>query len=161
MLETTTMTTALLRTTCTLLMLMSLTACINSRQTVTLITLADGTRGLKNAVDVGPPGPSQGDLFVFDQPLMDQDRRDIGSNSGYCVTTQPGVHSQCQWTLLFFGPDKTVAGTLVVGGQELEAGKSVVAVIGSTGTYAGSTGEMTSEPNPDGTFTQTLYLTRH
>lgn len=154
------MKTALLRTTCTLLMLISLAACINSRQPITLVTLADGTRGLKSAVDIGPPGPSQGDLFVFDQPLMDQDRRDIGSNSGYCVSTQPGVHSQCQWTLLFFGSGGAVTGTVVVAGQELEAGKSVVAVVGSTGTYAGSTGEMSSEPNPDGTFTQTLYLVR-
>ena len=155
------MKTAALRFSCMLLLLIHLSACVNNVQTLTLVTLADGTRGLKNAVDIGPVGPSQGDLFVFDQPLMDQDRKDIGSNSGYCVTTLPGVHSQCQWTLLFFGPDKTVIGTIVVGGQELEAGQSTVAVIGSTGKYAGVTGTMTSEPNLDGTFTQTLYLVRH
>ena len=155
------MKTAPLRFSYLLLLLIPLSACVNNVQTLTLVTLADGTRGLKNAVDIGPVGPSQGDLFVFDQPLMDQDRKDIGSNSGYCVTTLPGVHSQCQWTLLFFGPDKTVIGTIVVGGQELEAGQSTVAVIGSTGKYAGVTGTMTSEPNLDGTFTQTLYLVRH
>jgi len=155
------MKTAALRFSCMLLLLIPLSACVNNVQTLTLVTLADGTRGLKNAVDIGTVGPSQGDLFVFDQPLMDQDRKDIGSNSGYCVTTLPGVHSQCQWTLLFFGPDKTVIGTIVVGGQELEAGQSTVAVIGSTGKYAGVTGTMTSEPNLDGTFTQTLYLVSH
>jgi hypothetical protein len=155
------MKTAPLRFSYLLLLLIPLSACVNNVQTLTLVTLADGTRGLKNAVDIGPAGPSQGDLFVFDQPLMDQGRKDIGSNSGYCVTTLPGVHSQCQWTLLFFGPGKTVIGTIVVGGQELEAGKSTVAVIGSTGKYAGFTGEMTSEPNPDGTFTQTLHLVGH
>lgn len=155
------MKTASFRLSCILLLLIPLSACVNNVQTLTLVTLADGTRGLKNGVDIGPSGPSQGDLFVFDQPLMGQDRKDIGSNSGYCVTTLPGVHSQCQWTLLFVGPDKTVIGTIVVGGQELEAGKSTVAVIGSTGKYAGFTGEMTSEPNPDGTFTQTLHLVSH
>ena len=155
------MKTAALRFSCMWMLVIPLSACVTNAQTLTLVTLADGTRGLKNAVDIGPVGPSQGDLFVFDQPLMDQDRKDIGSNSGYCVTTLPGVHSQCQWTLLFFGPDKTVIGTIVVGGQELEAGQSTVAVIGSTGKYAGVTGTMTSEPNLDGTFTQTLYLVSH
>lgn len=153
------MKTALLRTLYLLLLILPLSACVSPSQTLTLVTLADGTRGLKNAVDLPPAGPSQGDLFVFDQPLMDQGRRDIGSNSGYCVTTLPGVHSQCQWTLLFYNSGKVV-GTIVVAGQELEKGKSTVAIIGTTGKYADFSGEMTSEPNPDGTFTQTLYLIR-
>ncbi len=119
-----------------------------------LITIADGNRGDKAAVDIGEPGPSQGDMFVFDQPLMDKDRKDIGSNSGYCVSTQVGVYSQCQWTL-------TMAdGAIVVAGQEAEQGTSVVAVIGVTGHYEGFTGEMTSTPNGDGTFTQVLRLHR-
>lgn len=39
---------------------------------IRIITIADGTRGEKRAVNTGRNGPSQGDLFVFDQPLMDQ-----------------------------------------------------------------------------------------
>jgi len=38
-----------------------------------LHTIADATRGSKHWVDTAPTGPSQGDTFVFDQPLMNQD----------------------------------------------------------------------------------------
>ena len=155
------MTTIVLHTLGVLSMIaLPLSAHAHESESLTLITLADGTRGTKNAIDIGSPGPSQGDLFVFDQPLMNEDRHDIGSNSGYCINTVPTVHSQCQWTLLFTNTLGNVEGTLVVAGQEHEVGQSVVAVIGSTGKYAGYTGEMTSQPNSDGTFTQTLKLSR-
>jgi hypothetical protein len=124
------------------------------RDEIRIITIADGTRGEKRASNTGSNGPSQGDLFVFDQPLLDQSRGDIGSNSGYCVTTKSGVHSQCQWTLKFDD------GSIIVAGQEAESGKSVLAVIGATGKFSGFTGEMSSEPNGDGTFTQELTLFR-
>lgn len=155
------MKTASLRSLFTLFLLIPLSACINNQPTQTLVTFADGTRGLKTPVDTGVPGPSQGDLFVFAQPLMDQNRQDIGSNNGYCVTTLAGIHSQCQWTLIFVDATGNVAGTLVVGGQEYEKGASTVAILGSTGKYAGFTGSMTSEPQPDGTFKQTLYRVPH
>ena len=155
------MKTASLRAACTLLLFIALSGCINNQPTLTLVTFADGTRGLRTPVDTGTPGPSQGDLFVFDQPLKNEGHQDIGSNSGYCVTTLPGVHSQCQWTLIFVGTAGKVVGTIVVGGQEYEAGLSTVAILGSTGKYAGFAGHMTSEPIPDGTFKQTLYLVPH
>ena len=129
-------------------------------ESLTLVTLADGNRGIKNAVDIGPPGPSQGDLFVFDQPLMNEAHQDIGTNSGYCINTVPAVHSQCQWTLSFTDAAGKVEASIVVAGQEHEIGTSVVAVIGSTGKYAGFTGEMSTQPKPDGTFSQTLKLAR-
>jgi len=124
------------------------------RDETKIITIADGTRGEKRSMNTSADGPSQGDLFVFDQPLMDQYRRDIGTNSGYCVTTKSGVHGQCQWTLKFD------AGSIVVAGQEAENGKSALAVIGTTGKFSGFLGEMSSEPNGDGTFTQELTLFR-
>ncbi len=124
------------------------------RDVTKIITIADGTRGEKRSVDTGSDGPSQGDLFVFDQPLMDQYRRDIGTNSGYCVTTKSGVHGQCQWTLKFD------AGSIVVAGQEAENEESALAVIGTTGKFSGFLGEMLSEPKDDGTFLQELNLFR-
>jgi hypothetical protein len=124
------------------------------REELHLTTIADGTRGTKGGVDLGPTGPSQGDLFVFDQPLLDSDRKDIGTNSGYCVATRVGTSSQCQWSLTLND------GAVVVAGQEAETGISVLAVIGATGKYNGFTGEMTSSPNADGTFTQKLELHR-
>jgi hypothetical protein len=149
-----------LRTLCLILIGMPVIAHANEPETLTLITYADGTRGMKNAIDLGPPGPSQGDLFVFDQPLMNEQRQDIGSNSGYCVNTLPEKHSQCQWTLLFTDAAGTTDASIVVAGQEHEAGPSIVAVIGATGKYAGFSGEMSTEPNADGTFTQILQLSR-
>jgi hypothetical protein len=134
--------------------LLAVPAWAGDREERLIITIADGNRGEKSGVDTGPPGPSQGDMFVFDQPLMDNDHTDIGSNSGYCISTQVGVYSQCQWTLTL------VDGAIVVAGQEAERGPSVVAVIGATGAYAGFTGEMTSTPNGDGTFIQELRLQR-
>ncbi len=145
---------------CLLLMTLPLGAQAHEPESLTLVTLADGNRGTKNTVDLGGTGSTQGDLFVFDQPLMNEDQQDIGSNSGYCVNTQPSVHSQCQWTLLFHDATGNVEGTLVVAGQDHEVGVSVVAVIGSTGKYARFTGEMSSQPNGNGTFTQTLKLSR-
>ena len=65
-----------------------------------LRTIADATRGVRQKVDTPPTGASPGDLFVFDQPLLDADgKKELGVNSGYCITTLPGVRSQCQWTL--------------------------------------------------------------
>ncbi|MDQ0570406.1 hypothetical protein QFZ42_002240 [Variovorax paradoxus] len=124
------------------------------RQELQMTTMADGTRGNKGGVDLGASGPSQGDMFVFDQPLMDKDRKDIGTNSGYCIATRAGAYGQCQWTLTMDD------GAVVVAGQEAEKGPSVLAVIGATGRYGGFTGEMTSVPNGDGTFTQELKLHR-
>jgi hypothetical protein len=149
-----------LRTLCLMLIGMPVIAHAHETKTLTLITYADGTRGIKTPIDIGPPGPSQGDLFVFDQPLMNEHRQDIGSNSGYCVSTLPVKHSQCQWTLLFNDATGNPAASIVVAGQEHESGQSIVAVIGATGEYAGFSGEMSTEPNPDGTFTQILQLSR-
>ena len=84
-----------------LLIALPLGAHASQPESLTSITFADGNRDSKNAVDIGPPGPSQGDLFIFDQPLMNAELQDIGNNSGYCINTLPAVHSQCQWTLTF------------------------------------------------------------
>lgn len=118
-----------------------------------LHTIADATLGSKHWVDTAPNGPSQGDTFVFDQPLMNQDgKRAIGTNSGFCITTRPGVYSQCQWTLTL------EKGSISVAGQEAETGVSILPIIGTTGQYATMTGELKTFPNPNGTFTQTIYL---
>ncbi|HXA16677.1 MAG TPA: dirigent protein [Thermoanaerobaculia bacterium] len=119
-----------------------------------MMVVADATRGTKSPVDVGPAGSSQGDLFVFDQPLVDQKGMDIGTNSGFCVSTKPGEYSECQWTL------KLGDGTITVAGREAEKGTSRVSVIGGTGAYAGVRGELATTSNGNGTFTQVLTLNR-
>ncbi len=118
----------------------------------TLTTIADARSGIASPVDVGPTGDSPGDMFVFDQPLLNEARENIGNNSGYCVRTLPGQFSQCQWTL-------TMAdGSITVAGREAETGTSHVPVIGGTGAYLGVTGVLATTPNGDRTFTQVLTL---
>jgi hypothetical protein len=118
----------------------------------TLTTIADARRGMKNPVDLGQPGDSQGDLFVFDQPLLDAAGKEIGTNGGFCIRTKPGEYSECQWTLTF------ADGTINVSGREAEKGTSFVALAGGTGAYLGARGEMATTPNSDGTFTQVVKI---
>jgi hypothetical protein len=118
----------------------------------TLNTLADARSGIATPVDLGPPGDSPGDMFVFDQPLLNEARENIGSNSGYCVRTLPGQFSECQWTL-------TMAdGTITVAGREAETGTSLIPIIGGTGAFEGASGVLATTPNGDRTFTQVLTL---
>jgi hypothetical protein len=137
-----------------LLALPAANAWASDREELQLTTIADGNRGERGGIDIGPIGPSQGDMFVFDQPLVDTQRKDIGSNAGYCMATRVGLRSLCQRTLTMHD------GSLVVTGVEVAQGPSVVAVIGATGRYDGFTGEMTSTPNGDGTYTLDFRLHR-
>ena len=119
------------------------------RQTMT--TVADARVHKAQMVDIGDPGDSPGDMFVFDQPLLDSRGNDIGNNSGVCVRTRIGHSLQCQWTLTLSN------GSIQVAGREFDKGASDIAIVGGTGAFAGISGYMTSLNNDDGTFTQTLY----
>ncbi|HEX8701493.1 MAG TPA: hypothetical protein VF815_21880 [Myxococcaceae bacterium] len=118
----------------------------------TLTTIADARSGIASPVDLGAPGDSPGDMFVFDQPLFNEARQNIGSNSGYCVRTLPGQFSECQWTLTL------TDGTITVAGREAETGTSFIPIIGGTGAYLGVSGVLATTPNGDRTFTQVLTL---
>lgn len=116
-----------------------------------LVTIADARVDKAQFVDVGNPGDSPGDMYVFDQPLLDQDGANIGNNSGVCIRTRVGHSLQCQWTLTLDD------GTVQVAGREFDKGTSSITIVGGTGAYAGITGEMESTNNGDGTFTQVLH----
>lgn len=120
----------------------------------TLNTIADARSGIATPVDLGPPGDSPGDMFVFDQPLLNEAKENIGSNSGYCVRTLPGQFSECQWTLTMAN------GTITVAGREAESGTSRIPIIGGTGEFEGASGVLTTTPNGDRTFTQVLTLVK-
>jgi len=117
-------------------------------------TIADARVSTAQVVDLGEPGDSTGDLLTFDQPLLNAAGETIGTNSGFCVRTRVGHSYQCQWTLTL--PD----GTIQVAGREFDEGASMIPIVGGTGDYAGAAGEMQTVNNGDGTFTQTLYLTK-
>jgi len=117
-----------------------------------LITVADARVHKAEFVDIGESGDSPGDMFVFDQPLLDSHGNNIGNNSGVCLRTRVGHSLQCQWTLTMEG------GTIQVAGREFDQGASDIAIVGGTGEYSGIRGQMESVNNDDGTFTQTLYF---
>ena len=120
--------------------------------TTTLVTIADGRSGIAQSVDLGATGDSPGDIFVFDQPLLNSNHEPIGKNSGFCIRTLPGKFSECQWTL-------TLAdGTITVAGRESDAGTSMIPVIGGSGKYLLVRGVMATTPNLDKTYTQILTL---
>ncbi len=116
----------------------------------TFVTIVDARTNTAQIIDLGEPGDSVGDILVFDQPLLDQDMKKIGNNSGTCIRTRVGHSFQCQWTLTFDN------GSIQVAGREFDQGTSAISIVGGTGKYSGITGEMESTNNNDGTFTQTL-----
>ena len=122
------------------------------RYTTTLVTIADGRNGIAQSVDLGEAGDSPGDIFVFDQPLLNSKHEPIGKNSGFFIRTMPGKFSECQWTL-------TLAdGTITVAGRESDTGTSMIPVIGGSGKYLLVRGVMATTPNLDKTYTQVLTL---
>ena len=129
--------------------MLSAAAC-SQQQPQTLITIADARINSAQLVDTGEPGDSVGDILVFDQPLLDEQRKTIGNNSGTCLRTRVAHSFQCQWTLTF------EQGSIQVAGREFDQGASSISIVGGTGRYAGISGDMQSVNNNDGTFTQTL-----
>jgi len=128
--------------------LLGVTAC-SQELPQTLVTLADARTDPAQVIDMGEPGDSAGDMLVFDQPLLDEDMKPVGNNSGTCIRTHVGHSLQCQWTLTFEN------GSIQVAGREFDQGTSVISITGGSGSYAGISGDMTSVNNNDGTFTQT------
>lgn len=140
------------RTKIATLLAVTFTAACSTTAPKTLVTVADARVHKAQFVDVGDAGDSPGDLFVFDQPLLDEHGNEIGNNSGVCVRTRIGHSLQCQWTL------SLEHGTIQVAGREFDRGTSGITIVGGTGAYSGIRGHMDSLNNEDGTFTQTLQF---
>ena len=121
-------------------------------QPTTLVTIADARSGVAEKIDLGKEGDSPGDMFVFDQPLLDVNFQAVGTNSGFCIRTLPGQFSECQWTLTLAN------GTITVAGREADIGTSIIPIIGGSGDYLSATGVMATTPNGDRTYTQVLTL---
>ena len=130
---------------CTLL----ISACSREAPTV-LVTIADARVNKAQLIDTGEPGDTVGDILAFDQPLLDEQLQQIGTNSGTCIRTLAGHSFQCNWTLTLAN------GSIQVAGRESDQGMSTISIVGGTGSYSGITGDMESVNNNNGTFTQTL-----
>ena len=116
-----------------------------------MVTIADARVHEAENVDIGAAGDSPGDMYVFDQPLLDAQGQAIGNNSGVCIRSRVAHSLQCQWTLTLDD------GTIQVAGREFDKGASDITIVGGSGVYSGISGHMESVNNDDGTFTQTLY----
>lgn len=122
----------------------------------TLITIADAREHPAQLIDLGEAGDSIGDILLFDQPLLDINKKTIGNNSGTCIRTRAAHSFQCQWTLTFSNKSETT-GSIQVAGREYDTGSSTISIVGGSGKYFAISGEMTSTNNADGTFTQVLH----
>jgi hypothetical protein len=95
----------------------------------------------ETTVDLGAKGDSIGDLLVFANGVFDAaNKKQIGSDQGYCVRTVVGKSWECFWTLIL------KAGQITVEGPFLDAGDSMFAITGGTGKYAGAKGSMKLHP---------------
>jgi hypothetical protein len=100
-------------------------------------------------VDLAPPGPSHGDLRVFNGPLYNEDETEvIGRLDGFCVLTDPAddpsEQQRPQCLLTFSLPD----GAITVQGVQprpaltaLPASETIDAITGGTGAYQTARGE--------------------
>ncbi|MFI2608215.1 hypothetical protein [Kitasatospora sp. NPDC018619] len=90
------------------------------------------------AVDLGPAGPSLGDLDVYSGTTV-QDGRSVGHGGGSCQLVQVvegGITAQCLLTVEVEGGSLTVQSLWTKGsGAPLD-----MAVTGGTGAYAGARG---------------------
>ena len=116
-------------------------------------------------IDLGAPGKTPGDLYVFKAPVFDGS----GGEIGRLVATQTSTRLEHGVeTVQVSGTFELSGGTIVLGGlslhpldsTDLVSGKSFVRpVIGGTGRYAGVGGTVTTVRGSDGTYHQRFSLT--
>jgi allene oxide cyclase len=95
----------------------------------------------ETTVHHGAKVDSIGDLLVFANGIYDAaNKKQIGTDQGYCVRTVVGKSWECFWTLIL------KAGQITVEGPFLDTGDSLMAITGGTGKYAGARGSMSLHP---------------
>ena len=105
-----------------------------STNTLTVVEHAESD----TVTDTGDKGDSVGDVLTFANKVYDQDNKtNVGNDSGYCMRTIVGVLWECNWTLAL-----TDGGTVVVEGPFYDTKDSVLAITGGTGDYADARGSM-------------------
>ncbi len=87
--------------------------------------------------DTGAKGDTVGDVLTFANAVFDAaNKKQVGTDQGFCVRAQAGKSWECWWTL------SLADGQLTVEGPFLDKGDSVLAVTGGTGKYSTARGQM-------------------
>ncbi len=87
--------------------------------------------------DIGAKGDSAGDILTFANEVFDASNTNkVGTDQGVCIRVLPGVSWDCRWTL------NLGDGQIMVQGPFFDKANSVLAIVGGTGQYANSQGEM-------------------
>ncbi|MGN6515209.1 MAG: allene oxide cyclase family protein [Rhizomicrobium sp.] len=86
---------------------------------------------------IGKAKDNRGDILTFTNPVFDAaNRKQVGTDNGFCIRTAIGAAYECIWTL------KLAAGQITVEGPFHDAGDTTLAVTGGTGKYMGVKGEL-------------------
>jgi hypothetical protein len=96
-------------------------------------------------LDLGTPGPSLGDQFVFSEVLFRRGRGEVGMSGGVCTVTEAlppydVLTFQCVATLRLRRGQITLQGLIEVQGED-DPGPFKVAITGGTGAFSGAGGE--------------------
>jgi allene oxide cyclase-like protein len=111
-------------------------------------------------LDLGAPGPSLGDEFVFSETLS-HGGRDVGTSGGVCTATEVTppydvITFHCVATLSLRRGQITLQGLIEIQGED-DPGPFTVAITGGTGAFSGAGGEATIRTISD---TMSVYKLR-
>lgn len=119
-----------------------------------------GTIEQEEFVDVGAPGPSLGDQYIFSE-ILRANGREAGMSGGVCTTVAVVPYEaatlQCLATLSLRRGDITLHGLVEIQGED-ELVPSTVAITGGTGKYRGASGEARVRARADGRVVYKLSL---
>lgn len=104
-----------------------------------VLNLVSTCTAINNFVDVGPIGPSTGDIYIFvDELFTAVGSRKVGEVNGRCNIINPAVGSLgCTYVSIFDDGTITMEGIL----NNMSSVESVFSVTGGTGRYRGASGE--------------------
>src|SRR5215210_1130578 len=112
------------------------------------LTVLTKTRQIE-VLDLGAPGPSQGDLRAINAPLYNESGKEkVGRLDAFCAVTDPADESsekahmaECTYTYTLPGGEISVQGVNAYPKLSEPSPRSVDAITGGTGNYAGVRGE--------------------
>jgi allene oxide cyclase len=113
------------------------TVAYGARQAATGGTVHVVEHAVTDAVSNGKNGDALGNVLTFANPVFDAaDKKQVGTDNGFCVRTQAKKTWECMWTT-FLG-----TGQITVEGPFSDTGNTSLAITGGTGAFADSRGFM-------------------